>query len=168
MPTPGGYGVTYGMYRVPDLLTEEQFKQYMLDTYGVEVSFKYFDNEGNEVEESAYPNPNRALGESTVLAPALMVDTNATDEQVGQMMRGVDPVLRAINEANVPASYDTTPTDSRPREEESEEEETVDESSVYSDWSKAELEAECERRGLSKSGTKADLAARLEADDAGD
>jgi beta-lactam-binding protein with PASTA domain len=36
----------------------------------------------------------------------------------------------------------------------------------YSEYTKAELEAEAEARGLPTSGTKADLTARLEADDA--
>lgn len=31
----------------------------------------------------------------------------------------------------------------------------------YSDWTKAELQAEAERRGLSKTGTKDELIARL-------
>lgn len=36
----------------------------------------------------------------------------------------------------------------------------------YQDWTKAELSAELESRGLPKSGTKDELIARLEADDA--
>lgn len=46
MSTTGGYRVNYApdgtpMYRVPELKTEEQFKKYMLSTYGVEVTFKH-------------------------------------------------------------------------------------------------------------------------------
>lgn len=40
-----------------------------------------------------------------------------------------------------------------------------DEDADYSDWTKDELVAEAERRGLSKSGTKDELIARLDSDD---
>ena len=36
----------------------------------------------------------------------------------------------------------------------------------YSEWTKQELQDECESRGLAKSGTKDELIARLEEDDA--
>lgn len=43
---------------------------------------------------------------------------------------------------------------------------TTEEEGGYETWSNDELSAECESRGLAKSGTKAELVARLEEDDA--
>lgn len=55
MAAPGGYAAIPGMYRVPDLLTEEQFKDYMWNTYRRKVEFTDTEN---------YVNPARALGRS--------------------------------------------------------------------------------------------------------
>lgn len=43
-----------------------------------------------------------------------------------------------------------------------------EDASAYADWSKADLQAECEERGLAKSGNKDALVARLEEDDSAD
>ncbi|UOZ10540.1 SAP domain-containing protein [Amycolatopsis sp. WQ 127309] len=52
--------------------------------------------------------------------------------------------------------------------ESSEETDSPAEPVDYSDWTAADLSAELERRELPKSGTKPELLARLEADDAKD
>ena len=51
-----------------------------------------------------------------------------------------------------------------PQEDPEEDSEEAD--APYTEWTKAELQAECETRGLSKSGTVAELAQRLEENDA--
>lgn len=121
MPAPGGYGITPGLYRVPDLLTEEQFVRYMEDVYGVKVAFTYTDNKGKEVD-APHAAAARALGQSFNIAPVAQLDdrANAKDFDVDNaqsLFSGVDPVLREINSVNSPDAYDTTPVAERKDEE---------------------------------------------------
>jgi hypothetical protein len=105
MGSPGGYQINPGMYRVPDLLTEEQFKEYMVNTYGVEVEFKH---RGDKP-----PNPARALGQSRSMGPVVEdFDVENTDPEPIR-----DPILRSLNERNFGTSQTvqkeaekTTPT----------------------------------------------------------
>jgi hypothetical protein len=71
MASPGGYQVTPGLYRVPDLFTEEQFVAYMWNTYRRKVEFTDTEN---------YVDPTRALGSSDLVP------------------KDKDPVLQRINE----------------------------------------------------------------------
>lgn len=80
MTSPGGYQINPGLYRVPDLLTEEQFVDYMYNTYRRKIEFI-------DVENSV--NPARALGQT---APSGVVDEDAKPHDFK------DPVLRRINE----------------------------------------------------------------------
>lgn len=87
MGSPGGYSVNPGMYRVPDLLTEDQFVQYMKSTYGVDISFDHGDTEPM--------SPARALGQSRSMG---VVNEDDTDKQGPAPIN--DPVLRSLNNRN--------------------------------------------------------------------
>lgn len=82
MVSPGGYQVTPGLYRVPDLLTEDQFVDYMKTTYGRDVVFADSENS---------VNTDRALGRTT---PMGVLDEDAPAHSFR------DPVLKRINEMN--------------------------------------------------------------------
>ncbi len=82
MGAPGGYHVTPGLYRVPDLLTEEQFVAYMKSTYNRTVEF-------TDTENSV--NPNRALGRTVPMGVLSETDDDSTPDHP-------DPVLKRINE----------------------------------------------------------------------
>lgn len=118
---PGGYVVHHGLFRVPDLLTEQQFVDYMLSVYGVKVTMTYVDAKGDELAEENVPTAARALGQSFNIAPAIALDGRAGGEldadAARSLLSGVDPVLRQINERSVPASYDTEPIGNVPRED---------------------------------------------------
>lgn len=85
MGTPGGFTVTPGLYRVPDLLTEEQFIEYMKNNYNVEVAFTHSGEKPSAVTR-------RALGQSR---PMGVLDEN--DHEGPTPTPVVDPVLAAIN-----------------------------------------------------------------------
>lgn len=94
MPSPGGYSITPGLYRVPNLLTEEQFVQYMKDTYGREIEF---------VDTHNSVDPSRALGQTS---PMGVLDESAAPNAF------TDPVLRRLNEmdfSNTAPVEDKTP-----------------------------------------------------------
>lgn len=76
----GGYSVVPGLYRVPDLLTEERFIEYMKNVYNVEVEFTHPDKMDIEVTTAV---ADRALGQSRPMS--------IMNEDV------VDPVLLAYN-----------------------------------------------------------------------
>lgn len=84
MGSPGGYQVNPGLYRVPDLLTEEQFKEYMYQTYGVVVSFDHGDQEA--------PDPSAVLGKF----------------RAGEVKENKDPTLRNLNTRNFGPNYAST------------------------------------------------------------
>lgn len=88
MGSPGGYQINPGLYRVPDLLTEEQFVEYMRTTYGVKVSFNHGDNKA--------VSPARALGQSRVMGP-VAEDFDVEDMNPPEIR---DPILRDLNERN--------------------------------------------------------------------
>lgn len=86
MSAPGGYTVTPGLYRVPDLKTEEQFVDYMRDIYNVEITFSHAGDKPSAVA-------SRALGESR---PMSVLDNETTS---------VDPVLQHINNSDPGPAY---------------------------------------------------------------
>lgn len=81
MGSPGGYQVSPGLYRVPDLLTEDQFKDYMRLTYGVVVSFDHGDQEA--------PDPSAVLGKF----------------RAGEVKENKDPTLRDLNTRSFGPEY---------------------------------------------------------------
>jgi hypothetical protein len=89
MGAPGGYSVNPGLYRVPDLLTEEQLVNYMKNTYGRTIEFT----------DGISFSPARALGRSHPMG--------VVDEEDDQMSPASvnDPHLRRLNEMN----FDPTP-----------------------------------------------------------
>lgn len=105
MGSPRGYSVTPGLYRVPDLLTEEQFCSYMLKQYGRTVEF----TDGLDF------SPARALGQSHPVGPVDEVDSgNMSHNSVN------DPVLRSLNEMDFRTEKE------KQQEEESEKSEKVE------------------------------------------
>lgn len=87
----GGYSVVPGLYRVPDLLTEEQFVDYMKRVYNVDVSFTHT----NEADPTAVAA--RALGQSH---PMGVVNED------GRRVETIDPVLAEYN--SMPAVQTST------------------------------------------------------------
>lgn len=85
MGSPHGYSVYPGLYRVPDLLTEQQLVDYMLSTYGRKVEF----TDGLSV------NPSRALGRSRPVGP---IDEDYEDADIMSPASVNDPHLRYLNE----------------------------------------------------------------------
>lgn len=189
MSSPGGFMVRAGLYRVPDLLTEEQLKDYFLNNFGVEIELHYLDSEGNRLDRDdpdfVAPDPSRDLGQSFNLSPVAHLDhRDLTDSDVRSLMSGEDPALRAINNRTLPPAMDTTPVGSVPAEsvvvdkrEDVSEEEALDSAVVVDDddddsagdnydrMSYADLQAECKARGLTATGTQSDLIARLREND---
>lgn len=92
MGAPGGYGITHGMYRVPDLLTEDEFVKYMKDTYNRDIEFT----------DDVKVNPARALGQSFNMSPAAEKDADPEQRSLTVVR---DPVLRAYNEADFGDAY---------------------------------------------------------------
>lgn len=152
----GGYAAIPGLYRVPDLLTEEQLVEYMKNVYGRTVEFT--DDVDTEVVQA------RALGQTN---PMGVVNED------GRPVEVIDPVLREYNSVEAVQ----TSTDRRAeevRKEESEETEpesgeelTEDEDAApdYWSWTKTALETELRKRTLSVVGNKDELVNRLEEDD---
>lgn len=104
MSSPGGYHVSPGLYRVPDLLTEDQMVAYMRDTYGRTIEFT-----DDETHSAA-----RALGRTY---PVGTVNEEDMDKLVPEKVN--DPVLRSINERNFyPSLQDTNSTDNTDSTEE--------------------------------------------------
>ena len=99
MGSPGGYMINPGLYRVPDLLTEDQFVRYMKNTYGRTIEF---------TDEETH-SPARALGKS---APQGALDEEDQDKLVPSKIN--DPVLRSLNERN----FDTPGVDTVVKEDE--------------------------------------------------
>jgi hypothetical protein len=108
MPTPGGYAVDPGLYRVPDLLTEEQFVRYMKDTYNRDIQFV----------DDVQVTPARALGQSFNIAPALDVDADADAQDVRNLMSAHDPVLQRHNEYDFGSAYGEQAAEKAREEEE--------------------------------------------------
>jgi hypothetical protein len=121
--SPGGYIVHHGMFRVPDLLTEKQFVDYMRSVYNVEVSFTYLDAHGNSVEDVSKPDAARALGQSFNIAPGAQLDGRemVDIEQTKSLFSGQDPVLASINERELGPGYDFVPESTKSVKEEDEE-----------------------------------------------
>jgi hypothetical protein len=94
MNAPRGYAAIPGLYRVPDLLTEKDFIDYMWNNYQRKVEFTDTEN---------YVNPARALGRS---APIGVPDE--TDEVVTPK----DHVLIKMNEMDW-----STPVEDEEKEE---------------------------------------------------
>jgi hypothetical protein len=107
MGSPGGYQVNPGLYRVPDLLTEQQFVDYMLNTYGRKVEF----TDGETI------SPARALGRSH---PVGVVDEVDEPDQMSPAAVN-DPHLRRLNEMNFGPNYASTVTPEGEVETENEE-----------------------------------------------
>lgn len=95
MGSPGGYAVNPGLYRIPDLLTEQQLVDYMWNTYGRKIEF----TDGVEV------NPARALGQTHPVGPVDEVDSDKTSPNAIN-----DPTLRHLNEMNFGPTYASTVT----------------------------------------------------------
>lgn len=95
MPAPGGYSITPGLYRVPDLLTEEQFVDYMKSTYGRTVEFTDVDNS---------ISPARALGRTVPMGVL------HEGEEDSKTPKHPDPVLKSLNELDF--SYQPEPAES--------------------------------------------------------
>ncbi len=127
MGSPGGFMVHPGLFRVPDLKTEEQFVDYMREVYGVKVTFAYLDANGNELskeETGVAVSPARALGQSFNISPLAQQDGRMADnrehvdvENVRSLVTGKDPVLEAYNNRSLPAAYNTNPIGSNPAED---------------------------------------------------
>lgn len=84
MTSPGGYQINPGLYRVPDLLTEEQFVRYMKSTYNRDVEF----TDGEKI------NSARALGQVTVKAEedlSLKYLNNLVFQAPGEVVEPVEP-----------------------------------------------------------------------------
>lgn len=113
MGSPGGYAVNPGLYRVPDLLTEDQFKEYMWQTYGARIEFV------REEGEKA-PSPARALGHSRVMGPAAEDDSNLENMNPPEIR---DPILRDLNSRNYGPDYASTVV---PEEEKTDEDDSDD------------------------------------------
>lgn len=96
MGSPGGFQINPGLYRVPDLLTEEQFVEYMRTTFGVKVTFDHGDKDA--------PSPARALGQSRTMGP-VAEDFDVEDMTPPEIR---DPILRNLNERNFGPDYAST------------------------------------------------------------
>lgn len=94
MGSPGGYQINPGLYRIPDLLTEEQFKDYMWNTYGRKVDFV----------DDVQVNPARALGQTHPVGPLDEVDEGRMSPNAVN-----DPVLRQLNNMQFGPNYASTP-----------------------------------------------------------
>jgi len=105
MGSPGGYSVNPGMYRVPDLLTEEQFIRYMKSTYGRDIEFT----------DGLSFNPSRALGRSLPVGP---VDETDDEQLAPSSIRDVH--LRKLNEMD----FGQEPVVEEDKEDSEEKEET--------------------------------------------
>jgi hypothetical protein len=101
MGSPGGYQINPGLYRVPDLLTQEQFIDYVWNTYGRRIEF----TDGAEI------NPARALGQTHPVGPVDEVDADKMSPNAVN-----DPVLRHLNNMSFGPNYASTPKEERENE----------------------------------------------------